>query len=142
VFCRTELARLAKLHPRLLERGAQLVVLTLGNPTETRVFCRARAPGVACFSDPTTGDAYRKYGLQRGTAGQLFGPAVWLEGARASVEGRYEGAPIGKPVGDPFMMPGIFVIETDGRLSFCHYSKHAGDYPSDTALIEAAVGAL
>lgn len=126
---------MAKLHPQLSTEQAQLAVITLGKADETRAFCLERAPGVNCYADGGNGDGYRAYGLQRGNAGQLFGPAVWLEGARATVSGAFAGAPIGKPVGDPFMMPGVFVVETDGALSFAYYSKHAGDYPADQAML-------
>jgi hypothetical protein len=138
VFCRSELARLAKLHPLLNTEHAQLAVITLGKADETRAFCLERAPGVTCYADAGQGDGYRAYGLQRGNAGQLFGPAVWLEGARATVSGAFSGAPVGKPVGDPFMMPGVFVVEPDGLVSFAYYSKHAGDYPNDEAMTSLA----
>jgi peroxiredoxin len=138
VFCRSELARLAKLHPEFDASQAQLAVITLGKPAETRAFCSIRAPGLACYADAGNGDGYRAYGLQRGKAAQLFGPAVWLEGARATVSGAFSGAPLGKPVGDPFMMPGVFVIETDGRVAFAYYSKHAGDYPTDGEMLALA----
>jgi hypothetical protein len=139
VFCRSELARLAKLHPQLNKEHSQLAVITLANAVETRVFCQSRAPGVSCYADAANGAGYRAFGLQRGNAGQLFGPAVWLQGARATASGAVGVTPIGKPVGDPFMMPGVFVVEMDGHVSFAHYSKHAGDYPSDETLLQAGI---
>jgi hypothetical protein len=54
-----------------------------------------------------------------------------------TLEGRFEGLPIGKPVGDPFQMPGVFVIAPDGRVTFAYYSRHAGDYPDDAAILRA-----
>lgn len=108
----------------------------MGKPAETEQFCAERAPGVACYSDPGA-ESYRRFGLTRGTADQLFGPAVWLKGAQATLEGRFEGLPIGKPVGDPFQMPGVFAIDRDGRVLMAYYSKHAGDYPDDEALLRA-----
>ncbi len=147
MFCRSELARLAKLKPEIEANGARIVVLTLGKPEETRDFCNERAPGVACFANPSA-EAYKAYGLARGNASQLFGPSVWLQGALATVGGQFEGLPLGKPVGDPWQMPGVFVIAKDndpttdsgtpvGRVRFAYYSKHAGDYPSDAVLIRA-----
>jgi hypothetical protein len=38
------------------------------------------------------------------------------------------------------MMPGMFVIETDGRVRFAHYSKNISDYPSDATLLAALSG--
>ncbi|MDW8351778.1 MAG: peroxiredoxin-like family protein [Anaerolineae bacterium] len=136
MFCRSELARLAKLNPRIEAAGAQTVVVTMGRPEETERFCGERAPGLRCFCDPEAA-SYRAYGLTRGTTDQLFGPAVWLKGAQVTLEGKFEGLPIGKPVGDPFQMPGMFVIGEDGRVSFAYYSKHAGDYPDDAEVLRA-----
>lgn len=135
VFCRAELARLAKLRAQLDTPTTQLAVITMGKFDETRAFCGERAPGVSCYADPTQGDGYRAFGLQRGNALQLFGPAVWLQMARVTAGA--EGVKAGKPVDDVQMMPGMFVIETDGRVRFAHYSKNISDYPSDATLLAA-----
>lgn len=111
----------------------------MGKPAETERFCAERAPGVACYSDPNA-ESYRRFGLTRGTTDQLFGPAVWLKGAQVALEGKFEGLPIGRPVGDPFQMPGVFVIERDGHVLMAYYSKHAGDYPDDETLLRAVQG--
>ena len=76
-------------------------------------------------------------GLARGTPTQMFGPAVWLQDALVTVDGSVDGLPIGKPVGDPWQMSGVFVIGTNGKLKLAYYSKHAGDYPADAALVGA-----
>ena len=122
--------------PEIEANGAQVVVLTMGKPAETADFCGERAPGVSCYSDPST-ESYKTYGLMRGNASQIFGPAVWLQGAIVTAEGSFEGLPLGKPVGDPWQMPGVFVIGTDGRVKLAYYSKHAGDYPADEVLVGA-----
>lgn len=139
MFCRAELARLAKLNPKIEAAGAQIVVVTMGRPEETEQFCAERAPGVTCYCDPDI-KSYGLYGLTRGSAVQLFGPAVWLRGAQVSTDGSFDGLPLGKPVGDPFQMPGVFVVDTAGRMVFAYYSQHAGDYPEDEALLRAVQG--
>ena len=115
--------------------GAQIIVITMGKPDETQAFCAERAPGVSCYSDSNI-DSYKRYGLARGNANQLFGPAVWLKGAQVTTEGAFEGLSLAKPVGDPFQMPGVFVVDTDGRVVFAYYSAHAGDYPEDALLLK------
>jgi peroxiredoxin len=139
VFCRSELARLARINPEVEDAGAQIVVVTMGKPEEAQAFCAERAPGVTCYSDPSV-DSYKRYALTRGNAAQLFGPAVWLKGAQVSTDGSFSGLPVGAPVGDPFQMPGVFVIDTDGRVAFAYYSAHAGDYPDDAVLLKWARG--
>ena len=127
------MARLAKLNPEIEADGAQIVVVTMGRPGETEQFCAERAPGVTCFSDASA-NAYRLYGLARGNATQLFGPAVWLRGAQVTAEGSFGGLPVGAPV----QMPGVFVVDTSGRVVMAYYSKHAGDYPDDGVLMRLA----
>jgi peroxiredoxin len=130
---------LARLNPQIDDINAKIVVVTMGKPDETAAFCAERAPGVNCFADPEA-TSYRLFGLARGNAQQLFGPAVWLRGAQVTVDGTFDGLPIGKPVGDPFQMPGVFVIDTNGRVQMAYYSKHAGDYPDDAVLVNLAKG--
>ena len=95
-------------------------------------FCAERAPALRCFADPL-GNAYRAWGLKRGNAVELFGPAVWVETAKASLKGEVGG----KAAGDPFQMPGTFGVTRDGIVRYAHYSLHAGDYPSERALLRA-----
>ena len=51
-----------------------------------------------------------KQRARRGNAIEVFGPAVWVETARASLKGQSAG----KPAGDPFQMPGTFGVGQDG----------------------------
>jgi len=95
-------------------------------------FAAERAPGLRCYADPG-GNAYRAWGLKRGNAAQLFGPAVWVETAKASLKGEA----ISKVAGDPFQMPGTFGVSRDGTVRYAYYSLHAGDYPGERSLLRA-----
>ena len=95
-------------------------------------FAAERAPGLSCYADPS-GNAYRAWGLKRGNAAQLFGPAVWVETAKASLKGEA----ISKVAGDPFQMPGTFTVSRDGIVRYAYYSLHAGDYPGESRLMKA-----
>lgn len=95
-------------------------------------FAAERAPGLSCYADPS-GNAYRAWGLKRGNAAQLFGPAVWVETAKASLKGEA----ISKVAGDPFQMPGTFTVSRDGIVRYAYYSLHAGDYPTERAMLRA-----
>jgi hypothetical protein len=95
-------------------------------------FAAERAPGLRALSDPD-GAAYRAWGLKRGNAAQLLGPAVWVETAKASLKGES----IHKVAGDPFQMPGTFTVSTDGIVRYAYYSLHAGDYPTERAMLRA-----
>ena len=131
VFCRTELARLARLRPQIESLDAQLIVITQSHNEETCAFCAEHAPGVDCYSDIAHGGGYRAFGLQRGHLSQLFGPAVWIQMVRTSATAG------GKPVDDAALLPGIFVLNPDGRVHFAWYSRHIGDYPTNELLLDA-----
>jgi len=107
-------------------------VITLARPEASMKFCAERAPALRCFADPP-GNAYRAWGLKRGNAVELFGPAVWVETARASLKGEVNGM----PAGDTFQMPGTFGVSRVGIVRYAHYSLHAGDYPTERAMLRA-----
>ncbi len=67
---------------------------------------------------------YNAFDIQRGGMREMFGPGVWACGVRASSKGHT----IGKPVGDPWIMPGLFLVEGTNIL-WHHDFKHAGDHP-------------
>ena len=54
-----------------------------------------------------------------------YGPGVWLAGARATLKGHVAG----KAAGDPWTMPGLFVVQGD-RVLWRHAYRHAGDHPN------------
>lgn len=131
MFCRAELARLAKLRPTIEARGVRLAVITLSLPEEALALCAERAPGVPCYSDPTA-DSHHAFGLHRGGLAQMFGPDVWAAGVKATAQGHFIGS-----LRNEWQMPGVFVIDAQGRISFAYYSRHAADYPSEAALLKA-----
>jgi hypothetical protein len=67
---------------------------------------------------------YTAFGLEKGSVGQMFGPQVFACGLRAALKGHG----IGLPIGDPWVMPGIFGIHRN-RVLFAHDFSHAGDHP-------------
>lgn len=74
------------------------------------------------FSDPEK-KLYDIFGLKRGNVGQMFGWKNFKRGFEAISHG------IGMPVGDPWQMPGAFVIHQGNILaSFIH--ETASDVPN------------
>jgi len=67
---------------------------------------------------------YRAFGIERGGVRQLFGPEVWTCGLRAARKGNT----LGVPVGDPLLMPGVFLVQGDA-IVWRHDFRHAGDQP-------------
>ena len=68
---------------------------------------------------------YAAFGIGQGGKRQMFGPGVWLAGARAALKGHAAG----KAVGDPLTMAGLFLVKGDAILCR-HAFRHPGDHPS------------
>ncbi len=90
-------------------------------------------PGFPLLADPA-GKAYAAYGLRRGGFRRLFGLAVLGRALGATLRGHIAGP----PAGDPFLMPGVFVIDPDGRVRLAHYARHIADHPP----VDVILGAL
>lgn len=60
----------------------------------------------------------------------MLSPTLWGRGLQALSKGHF----VGRPVGDPLRMPGLFLVDRAGTLLWGHRSKHAGDHPDLTTL--------
>lgn len=116
-----------------VRRGATIGLVTVGNPEETSRFCEDRmldGPFV-CLSDPEK-RAYGLYGLSRSNAKELlFSPHLYARGLQAALHGHF----VGMPKGDPFQMPGVFIVDEGGWVRFAHRHRDAADNPSNTILL-------
>lgn len=96
----------------------------------------SRWPDAIAISDPER-ELYAAFGLARGSLGRLMGPATWAAGLRALGKGHF----VGMPVGDPLMMPGLFLVAGDSVL-WEHEFQHSGDQPPTSELVPAVRAAL
>jgi len=72
---------------------------------------------------------YTAFGIQRGGMKEMFGPEVWVCGVRAAAKGHF----IGAPVGDPWLMPGLFLVDGE-QIIWRRDFRHAGDHPDFAAI--------
>jgi hypothetical protein len=86
-------------------------------------FARAVADSSGCL--------YRVFGLGRGGTREMFGPGVWAAGLRAVPKGNLGG----RPVGDPWIMPGLLLLEGEAILWEPRY-RNAGDHPDLTRIVD------
>jgi len=94
-----------------------------GSPEEGAAFFERFWPEARAVSDPEK-LFYDAFGIGRGRLGQLLGPRVIAAGLRAAFKGNW----IGRPVGDPRVMPGVLLVENDCVI-WHHDFEHAGDHP-------------
>jgi hypothetical protein len=126
------LAQLERAQPAFRAAGVRAVAVAMCQPRQAEAFCGSRAPGITCLCDQGRA-AYAAYGLSRGAALQLMGPATIAAGVRAALSGHRQG----RTVGDPAMMPGTFAVDADGIVRAVHYARHPGDQPDLPSLLAA-----
>lgn len=94
-----------------------------GNGDEGKHFFDRYWPEARAVADsPKT--FYTAFGIERGGLKEMLGPEVWACGIRAASKGHTGGI----PVGDPWMMPGAFLVQGD-QIIWRHTFRHAGDHP-------------
>ena len=118
---------------RLEEAGAGVTLIGLGPHTRAALFCDERHVPFECLSDPTQ-EAYRAYGLERGSNLQLFGPQLLLRYARAVLRRDVEAARLS---GDDYrQMPGTFVIDRAGIVRYAHRNRDVADNPPNDEILD------
>lgn len=94
-----------------------------GTPEEGESFFRRLWPEARAVSD-TARQYYNAFGIRRGGIREMFGPDVLACGVRATLKGNT----IGAPTGDPWVMPGLFLVR-GAQVLWQHDFRHAGDHP-------------
>jgi hypothetical protein len=119
----------------LKSAGLQLIALGLGKPEHADRYCGTLAPSQTCFAAPTN-DPYYAWGLRQGTLGDALANSVNI--VVASVKAAADGHRQGAATGDIQMMPGTFIVDTNGVIRYAYYGKYAGDDPDIAELVAAA----
>ncbi|MFQ3639160.1 MAG: SelL-related redox protein [Chloracidobacterium sp.] len=128
VFCREIVADLRDIAASTPDYPPVLFFFQ-GTVEQGKTFFAGHWPEARAVSD-TPLVFYKAFGIERGGWRELFGPEVWSCGLRAARKGHG----IGFPVGDPFVMPGAFLVSPSGAILWGHDFKHAGDHPDWTSL--------
>jgi peroxiredoxin len=132
MFCRQWLAQLEQHKAELTAAGVTLTAVGLGEPKHAQRYCGQLAPSVMCLVNATK-EAYKAFGLARGSLMQLMGPQIFINGAKASAQGFAQG----ETTGDALMIGGTFVIDQAGIIRFAHYDADASDHPEFSEILRA-----
>lgn len=125
-FCREHVAEL-----RVLSQH-NVVFVGMGTVEQTREFKeRMRSPHLF-IADPER-KLYQAFGLGKGSGKQMFNPRVFARGFGATLRGHW----VGLPIGDPWQMPGVFLIDTRGEVVWEYRSVDASDNPSPETIARA-----
>jgi hypothetical protein len=102
-----------------------VVALALGEPKHIDRYCDSLAPSIDCYCNKTT-ELYEAYGLQQMGITGMLNPGMYKASLRAAAAGHRQGT----TTGDTRMLPGTFIVNTEGVIQYAYYSTHAGDHPS------------
>jgi len=130
MFCRETVTEISRLRPSLESAGIKIVLVHHGRSTTMENLLRKKGLGSLDNIYDADRSLYRAFGLRRAKVSQVFGFNIW---PRAFAALRKYGA--GIPAGDPFQMPGVFLLH---RCEILHSFRHSKisdrpDYSSITA---------
>ena len=112
------------------ERGARVAAVTMGKPSEAKMFCAQRSPDVVCLSNPDQ-SAYKEYSIGKINAQDLINPGSWRAWVKVMGRGFKPGSPGDQ---DAQQLGATFIIGTDGRVLLAHYNRFMGDNPEILSL--------
>lgn len=107
-FCRETLAKTKAQRVQFQDSGVEPVVVHMSTiDAGNRMMKSQGLSDVVHISDPDC-TLYQKFGFNRGTFLQLFGPSVWWKGMQAAIFQRHG---LGKLEGDGFQLGGAVLIQ-------------------------------
>lgn len=133
-FCRETMSELADKRRSIEAEGIKIVIVHMvASPMAEEILNLYELGGISHIADVHL-ELYRKYGLRKTTIKSLMGLPNWW---RAFVAGLLKGHLIGKPAGDPFQMPGVFVLHNHQILNKFTY-QYVSDRPDFVGLAQVA----
>jgi len=125
-FCREQVSSLT-IHPHW-----NVVFVTMGTPPQAAEF-REKMQSPHKFIADNARLLYKAFGLGKGEGKQVMSPRIFAKGFGATLRGHW----VGKAIGDPWQMPGIFKIDPDGMVAWEYRSLDSADYPEVEQLASA-----
>jgi peroxiredoxin len=114
------------------QAGARVVLVGMGTPEESAAFEMQFNLPFALICDPAR-ELYHAFGLRMVSALELLSPSVAFKGLLAITKGHT----IGMPIGDVRQLPGVFIINTEGRIVYSHIARDPSDHPQAETILAA-----
>ena len=112
--------------------GARVVLVGMGTPSESAEFAKKFNVPFPIVADPQK-KLYRRFELKQMSTLGFFSPSLALKGVSAIVGGHG----LGMPQGDVRQLPGVFIINTAGKIVYSHFSSNPADHPDAKTIIAA-----
>lgn len=110
--------------------GARIVLVGLGTVEETAAFRTQFHVPFPMIADPEK-QLFKAFQLKQATPKALLSIGMAMKGLGALARGHG----IGIPKGDVRQLPGVFIIDTDGRIRFSHFARDPADHPAADVLL-------
>lgn len=114
------------------ETGAQVVLVGMGTVEASAAFKEKFDIPFPIIADPNR-KLYQAFDLKRMRTFGFFSPTMMIKGVSAITKGHR----IGVPQGDIRQLPGVFVIDAQGRIRYAHYADNPADHPDAGTILEA-----
>lgn len=118
------MAQLRHNKTRFEKIGAGVLIVGMGTQTQTEEFKRQFKVPYPMVCDPDK-RIYQAFGIGQVSLLDALNPGVAIKGLSAMAKGHR----IGVPKGDVRQLSGVFIIDTDGYIRYCHYAKNPADHP-------------
>jgi peroxiredoxin len=106
------------------EAGARVVLVGLGTLEETTAFQSRFDVPFTMIADPQK-QLFNVFQLKQAGTRELLSLGMAVKGLSAMFRGHH----VGLPKGDVRQLPGVFIIDTGGRICFSHYARDPADHP-------------
>jgi peroxiredoxin len=121
-ICRMELATLKRRQDELAARNTEAIVFVESTADSVREFATRNDVRFHVVADPEHA-VYAAYGIERGGLGGYLAPGALGKALKATLSGHMHG----RCEGSELQLPGDFLVDEQGRVSFAHKGKHIGD---------------
>jgi len=123
-------AQLRRKEEQFQKLGARIVLVGLGTVEATAAFKAQFNVPFPMIADPEK-RLFKAFQLKQATPKALLSVGMAMKGLAALAKGYG----IGIPKSDVRQLPGVFIIDTDGRIRFSHFAKDPADHPPPDVLL-------
>ncbi len=124
------MAQLRRQADAFKEAGARVVLVGLGTLEATKAFQSRFDVPFTMIADPQK-QLFNAFQLKQAGPKDLLSLGMAAKGLSAMFRGHH----LGIPKGDVRQLPGVFIIDTGGRICFRHYARNPADHPSAEDLL-------
>ncbi len=110
--------------------GGRVVLVGMGTVSQSMEFIERFSVPFSMICDPDQ-HLYRDFSIERMSPLGFFSPTMALRGIAAMAQGYT----MGLPEGDVRQLPGVLIIESDGRIVYRYDGHDPADHPSAATIV-------